>query len=1032
MVSKKLQYCTLILFGIGLVAFLFVFTIGKKKSEHKKYYASNTKDSLFHFASIPKVSPALFVKRNEKDTTSVPLKLNTLKIDVEVIGNLVETTMEMVFYNDLNRDLEGQFYFPLAEGQTITRFAMDMNSILREGVVVEKAKGRATYESVIRRKIDPGLLEWSKGNNFKARIFPIPAGGYKKIVVSYSHELYAASNNYIYWQPFYFSDTIKNFEIMATVYKIETRPTEKDSNLVNFHFKEFENAWIAHEKVSDIMVNKPISFKIPAEELVNKVFVEEIPNTDSIYFYTCLQPEKFVSQKQKIDKLGIVWDISESGSKRDLEKEIDILDNYFHSVKDIEVELIPFANQIFKIENYTVKNADWEKLKLRLQNLVNDGGTQLGCIDFRKYEANEFFMFSDGISNFGKETPLFSKVPVTTIVTSISADYSFLKYISQKTNGNFINASILSANQVVNKLQENAYRFIGVSTVSGNSFDIFPSIATDFNRNFAIAGKMKGSASEIRLNFGLGSKSMKEYTIKISKRNRVSTGSINKLWAGKKIAELDLFPEINLDEITALGLKYGIITRNTSLLVLDQLDDYIQHHIMPPPGKMRIDYLANILKEDKDEKKVKEEHLKAVIQMFNERKTWWNTKFEYPKYEKPSRQEPREIVRRTDSVVIDDEVNIEEVTDSSAVSSEERWSFSSGYGNGSGNQLTERMYFSSSTSHDLIDAGSYTTHTWTTNANMNVSINTQSENNQENADIDIKTWVPDASYIKPLQNAPKDKAYSIYLKLKSKNKDTPAYYFDAADILLQKGLKSEAIRVLSNIAELELENHELLRTLAHRLQQLKKYDLAICIFKDVLKIREEEPQSYRDLGLIYAENRQYQEAVDNLCKVINNKWDGRFPEIELICIGEVNRIIALSTKPLDLKNFDNQFQKNLPVDIRVVIGWDSDNCDMDLWVTDPTGEKTYYSSPKSQIGGRISRDFTGGYGPEEFVIKNAMTGNYLVEVDYFGSSRQTISGPTTVQAKLIAHFGSKKEKTKEITIRLKQAKEVIQVGNLYF
>ena len=208
--------------------------------------------------------------------------------------------------------------------------------------------------------------------------------------------------------------------------------------------------------------------------------------------------------------------------------------------------------------------------------------------------------------------------------------------------------------------------------------------------------------------------------------------------------------------------------------------------------------------------------------------------------------------------------------------------------------------------------------------------------------------------------------------------------------------------------------------------------MAICIFKDVLKIREEEPQSYRDLGLVYAENKQYQEAVDYLSKVINQQWDGRFPEIELLCIGEVNRIIALSTKPLNLKNFDKQFQKNLPLDIRVVIDWDSDNCDMDLWVTDPTGEKTYYSNPKSQIGGRISRDFTGGYGPEEFVIKKAMPGNYIVEVDYFGSSRQTISGPTTVQAKLITNFGSKKEKTKEITIRLKQAKDVILLGNLNF
>jgi Ca-activated chloride channel family protein len=73
------------------------------------------------------------------------------------------------------------------------------------------------------------------------------------------------------------------------------------------------------------------------------------------------------------------------------------------------------------------------------------------------------------------------------------------------------------------------------------------------------------------------------------------------------------------------------------------------------------------------------------------------------------------------------------------------------------------------------------------------------------------------------------------------------------------------------------------------------------------------------------------------------------------------------------------------------------------------------------IGGRISRDFTGGYGPEEFLLKRAMPGKYKIQVDYYGSSRQTVSGPTTVQAKLISNFGRKSEKCKEVTIRSKNS-----------
>jgi uncharacterized protein YfaP (DUF2135 family) len=48
---------------------------------------------------------------------------------------------------------------------------------------------------------------------------------------------------------------------------------------------------------------------------------------------------------------------------------------------------------------------------------------------------------------------------------------------------------------------------------------------------------------------------------------------------------------------------------------------------------------------------------------------------------------------------------------------------------------------------------------------------------------------------------------------------------------------------------------------------------------------------------------------------------------------------------------------------------------MDLWVIEPTGEKCYYSHPSTKIGGRLSKDLTGGYGPEEYMVKNALPEN---------------------------------------------------------
>jgi uncharacterized protein YfaP (DUF2135 family) len=38
--------------------------------------------------------------------------------------------------------------------------------------------------------------------------------------------------------------------------------------------------------------------------------------------------------------------------------------------------------------------------------------------------------------------------------------------------------------------------------------------------------------------------------------------------------------------------------------------------------------------------------------------------------------------------------------------------------------------------------------------------------------------------------------------------------------------------------------------------------------------------------------------------------------------------------------------------------WHADNTDIDLWVTEPSGEKAYYGHNCTTIGGLVSRDFT--------------------------------------------------------------------------
>lgn len=117
------------------------------------------------------------------------LKLVSITANAVVEDPLAFTEMTLVFENPLDRQLEGQFRVTLPQDGSLSRFAMKVDDRWQEGEVVEKQAARRAYEDFLHRKQDPALMEQGGGNEFTARVFPIPARGRKEIVLSYSETL---------------------------------------------------------------------------------------------------------------------------------------------------------------------------------------------------------------------------------------------------------------------------------------------------------------------------------------------------------------------------------------------------------------------------------------------------------------------------------------------------------------------------------------------------------------------------------------------------------------------------------------------------------------------------------------------------------------------------------------------------------------------------------------------------------------------------------------------------------------------------
>ncbi|MGD0896679.1 MAG: VIT domain-containing protein [Thermoguttaceae bacterium] len=132
------------------------------------------------------------------DGRNVPLSVGYHKVAVDIRDQIARTSIEESFVNRTDGTLEGVFFFPLPQDASIAGFGMWIGERLVEADVVERERAREIYETILRERRDPGLLEWSGGNIFKARVFPILPHSEKRIKITYTQVLPLAGGAYRY------------------------------------------------------------------------------------------------------------------------------------------------------------------------------------------------------------------------------------------------------------------------------------------------------------------------------------------------------------------------------------------------------------------------------------------------------------------------------------------------------------------------------------------------------------------------------------------------------------------------------------------------------------------------------------------------------------------------------------------------------------------------------------------------------------------------------------------------------------------
>ena len=154
--------------------------------------------ALFLMASIALADGFLLpVIQPEADVFSVKYH----HVDVAIDGQAAVTKVDQIFHNETARDEEGTYIFPLPKGATIHKFSMFVGEVEQQGKILGRDEARNLYESIVRRRKDPALLEYMDRNTFRARVYPIPANGDKRIRLEYTELVGKTANMYRYVYP---------------------------------------------------------------------------------------------------------------------------------------------------------------------------------------------------------------------------------------------------------------------------------------------------------------------------------------------------------------------------------------------------------------------------------------------------------------------------------------------------------------------------------------------------------------------------------------------------------------------------------------------------------------------------------------------------------------------------------------------------------------------------------------------------------------------------------------------------------------
>jgi Ca-activated chloride channel family protein len=524
--------------------------------------------------------------------------------------------VEQIFENDTPYTLEGSYFFPIPESASLSDFAIYDGDKRMGGEIMERGKARQIYNEIVRKMIDPGLLEYAGKDLFQASVFPILPRSTRKIELAYSQVLKSEGGTVFYryelgsgrrilQQPI--GQIAASFEIDSP---IDLKNIYSPSHKVSVSRDGERRARLSFEGSGDeAQKDFLLYYSLSEKEFGISLVTHREPGKDG-YFLMLISPKVNISERERISKdVVFVFDTSGSMSGDKIEKAKAALRFGVESLAPLDrFNIISFSGEEHLMKGGLIEARREAKQEARsfIDNLRAEGGTNINDAvvaalkQFQTGDRSAMVVFvTDGLPTVGttdikqilKNAAEANRANVRLFSFGVGHDVntSLLDKLAADNRGA---SDYIEPNEDLEVKVSNFFSKVNYPVLSNLRLDLggveadllYPKTLPDLFKGsqLTIVGRYKNSsiATTVRLSGKVGPR---DETFTLGNQSFPAERSANqflpRLWATRRVGYLLEQLRLNgenrelIDEIVALGTRFGIVTPYTSFLVTEDMKD---------------------------------------------------------------------------------------------------------------------------------------------------------------------------------------------------------------------------------------------------------------------------------------------------------------------------------------------------------------------------------------------------------------------------------------------------------------------------